>query len=542
MATPALYHAGAGPQNNIDGLGRNRWGDYSYTTLDPLDQHTMWTIQSYGHATNIWGSYTAAVAYGSADCDSNGIPDTCDISCGATGGYCDVPGCGAAGDCNLNQLPDVCDILSGDSGDGNGDGIPDECQLTRLYVDAGATGGNYGSSWADAMTSLADALDMAAPDYSPVTEIWIAQGVYTPTTAGGSRSDSFVVPSGVTILGGFAGGESDALERNPALHPVVLSGDLNGDDTPGLGNIADNSYHVLIATHLDAPSVVDGLVVTGGNTNGDTFSTSGAGLYLDGGDLTVRNTRFVANSALIGGGAAIFNGANATFENCVLAGNGATVIGAGAVAQTGSHVTFDNCAVAYNTANSAAGGLYISGTDTTATIRSSIVWANSDNSGSGESAQLRIGGGTVVTVDYSCVMNWSGTLGGSGNTGSDPLFVDAAGGDGALGTLDDDLRLAAGSPGIDAGDPALAMTPGLADLDHHGRVICGRVDMGPYENGIGDYACDQAIDLVDFAGLQNCFGGAAGAGYAPACGALDFDADAGITLADFAAFEPLLAP
>ena len=57
MATPSLLKAGSAAQNNIDGFGRNRWGDYSLSTLDPSDQLTMWTIQEYAEATNIWGTW-----------------------------------------------------------------------------------------------------------------------------------------------------------------------------------------------------------------------------------------------------------------------------------------------------------------------------------------------------------------------------------------------------------------------------------------------------------------------------------------------------
>src|SRR5207244_120788 len=34
----------------LDANGSNRWGDYSFTTLDPSDDFSMWTIQEYAEA------------------------------------------------------------------------------------------------------------------------------------------------------------------------------------------------------------------------------------------------------------------------------------------------------------------------------------------------------------------------------------------------------------------------------------------------------------------------------------------------------------
>ncbi len=82
----------------------------------------------------------------SFDCNGNGIPDECDIAsgtsadcnndsvpdeCQTTGNDCDNNGvpdeCDP--DCNNNGIPDACDIANGDSIDCNGNGVPDECEL-----------------------------------------------------------------------------------------------------------------------------------------------------------------------------------------------------------------------------------------------------------------------------------------------------------------------------------------------------------------------------------------------------------------------------
>ncbi|HEY2396379.1 MAG TPA: hypothetical protein VGH81_10440, partial [Rudaea sp.] len=40
------------PPSDPGGAGGRRWGDYSFTVVDPLDDMTVWTIQEYNQATN----------------------------------------------------------------------------------------------------------------------------------------------------------------------------------------------------------------------------------------------------------------------------------------------------------------------------------------------------------------------------------------------------------------------------------------------------------------------------------------------------------
>jgi hypothetical protein len=48
------------------------------------------------------------------DCNRNSILDECDLDCGPSGGYCDVPGCGQSTDCNANGVLDECDTTPQD--------------------------------------------------------------------------------------------------------------------------------------------------------------------------------------------------------------------------------------------------------------------------------------------------------------------------------------------------------------------------------------------------------------------------------------------
>ncbi len=51
-ASTATYNP---PSDTGAASGSRRWGDYSYTSLDPCDDMTMWTIQEFANATNSYG-------------------------------------------------------------------------------------------------------------------------------------------------------------------------------------------------------------------------------------------------------------------------------------------------------------------------------------------------------------------------------------------------------------------------------------------------------------------------------------------------------
>jgi hypothetical protein len=58
VATPVKYtntSAAYNPPGDPGGRNGRRWGDFSYTSLDPDDDMTMWTVQEFTSSTNIWG-------------------------------------------------------------------------------------------------------------------------------------------------------------------------------------------------------------------------------------------------------------------------------------------------------------------------------------------------------------------------------------------------------------------------------------------------------------------------------------------------------
>jgi len=503
----------------------------------PFDPHVGWPHQNkLGDYYDMWSDDVGvSLAYAatfnneqdvyflriSVDCNDNGTYDLLDISAGTSF------------DCNENWVPDECDIADGSSWDDDLNGVPDECEVTRYYVKADATGTGHGTSWTDAYTSLKPALDSAAQPCSPVTEVWVAEGTYTP---GVTRAATFTLGSGVAVYGGFTGVETDVSQRDPVRHVTILSGDLNGDDGPGFTNISDNSHHVVTASGTDATALLDGFVIRGGNPTGAT-TINGGGILNVGGHAIFRNCRILNNSGNQGSGMYNTTSAGPTLINCAFSGNSAAVGTLAAVSS--STLTIIHGTLAGNTALVGA-GLFLAGSTSVATATSCVLWGNTDNSGSGQSSQVYVNSGTVA-LNYSCVQGWTGSLGGTGNTGADPLLIDIDGADNLPGTLDDNLRLSAGSSGINTGDPGFVPAPEDRDLDGHARLLCSRVDMGAYEFGIGDYDCDQDVDLADVAALQNCFTGTAGGAYSAGCEAVDFDLDGRVDAQDFAGFQALLA-
>lgn len=223
-----------------------------------------------------------------------------------------------------------------------------------LFVDADALGSADGSSWANAFADLQQALALAASG----DEVWVAEGVYYPAPTA-DRDASFVLGSGVQLYGGFDGNESTRAERDPSAHETVLSGDLG---TPG--DASDNAYHVVVASGVDATTILDGFTITGGNGDGANPRNRGAGLYAEAGSLTVRNCRIVENRVVqtdgFGGGAGgFFGGGTPRFEGVAFERNEGA-LGGGLWFREGVEATITDAVFAENTAAS-GGGVYSDG-------------------------------------------------------------------------------------------------------------------------------------------------------------------------------------
>jgi predicted outer membrane repeat protein len=229
-----------------------------------------------------------------------------------------------------------------------------------IYVDHSAAGRNNGESWADAFTNLSAALDKARAH----DEVRVARGTYRPALPTADRQESFDLgkASGATIRGGYAGlGAPDPEVCAFEAYPTILSGDLRGDDEPGFRHDGENCYHVLTGRGTDPTTVLEGFTITGGHANSQSPEDQcGAGLYNEGGGLTIRDCHFLGNTCDDNGGA-VFNKAGALrLIRCRFSDNRATNGGAVYSVDNSVHdypVLFA-CRFSGNRADNCGGGLY----------------------------------------------------------------------------------------------------------------------------------------------------------------------------------------
>jgi hypothetical protein len=190
-----------------------------------------------------------------------------------------------------------------------------------IHVDASAPPGGDGSTWAAARNDLRQALAAAATG----DQVWIARGIYIPTTTA-DRTIRFSVPRGVIVLGGFAGDETDPSQRPEDPDPAaadpatdtILSGEIGA---PGTG---DNT---MLIVELPAPTVgtrLERLVITSGTNE----SGRGGGMRIAHGSAIVSECLFINNQAGEGGALWLDNSPASLIENCHFTANTAASGGA----------------------------------------------------------------------------------------------------------------------------------------------------------------------------------------------------------------------
>jgi hypothetical protein len=193
-----------------------------------------------------------------------------------------------------------------------------------VYVNASATDGGDGTTWATAYNDLTVALNAATPG----SNVWVAAGTYTTPD-----SSSFFINEELSLYGGFAGTETSVDQADPATNITILSGDVLGNDPTDMSYdstlMDDNNRVLTIQDTTEAGNtyrvVVDGFTITNGVIASDgAFSLArfGGGL-LSIATVDVSRVRFTRNRANFGSATGIATGraSGSTFTNIVSENN-----------------------------------------------------------------------------------------------------------------------------------------------------------------------------------------------------------------------------
>lgn len=332
-----------------------------------------------------------------------------------------------------------------------------------MYVKEGGTGN--GTSWNNAMGSIADALQLIP--FTDAQQVWVAQGTY----AGG-----IIMAEGVDVYGGFAGNEPatyDVSQRNWRTHTTVLSGGTSvlyqaadfTDSTTALWDgfiIRNGTYR---GAYLMSHSSLSNCIVEGNYS----------GVYASG--ATVKNVIIRNNNGEYG-----VNTYNSVFSNCIIHDNRSSNYGGGVYDRGNS--TFRNCNIVNNTTNSgssyAADGVYFEGT--LSSYINCIIWGSNSKTPiiyvyNDRYYNYGYSGYSLDTTTFTyCAIQGGRT--GVGNI-TLPSGNDDAGGVAFEDPSGNDYHLTAASVCIGSGSNA-AVADSL-DLDGNVRIYDSVVDMGVYE-------------------------------------------------------------
>jgi len=301
-----------------------------------------------------------------------------------------------------------------------------------IYVTQEGAGLRNGTSWSEAFgeAEFKTGLDNAPAE----SEIWVAKGTYRPSlpAAGvpADREASFALKSGVTLYGGFVGGETNTRQRDYRKNVTVLTGDLKGDDNTNpdgvtetaAGIVGENSYTVVTSFGAAAPNtgILDGFTITGGSAdfpdNIGGAKQYGGGMHNTGSHAVVRNCSFRGNSAVWGGGAICNISSNIRLGYCTFSGNGA-MSGAGMYNQSSSPELV-SCTFSGNTTRADAAAIH-NYDGSSPTISGCIFTGNEAERDVGAIANVDDCSPVIINCTFSGNISKKGIFGGGaiGNSG-----------------------------------------------------------------------------------------------------------------------------
>ncbi|MDQ6757873.1 MAG: hypothetical protein M3004_13155, partial [Bacteroidota bacterium] len=422
---------------------------------------------------------------------------------------------------------------------------------TRKYVTQNGSGAKDGSSWANAWDAkiFADTLNTQPAG----REIWMAKGVYRPTKNNSgvvvasnssnyfiSSSRTFLIPSSVKIIGGFAGTENNLSERIKSQLYGQNKTILDGADP--LWNYPDfsNSLYTITLKNCDDKTIVDGFYFR----NYSNWSALITATSSSSSSPSIFNCYFGYSGDSFGGsyGGILINTPGATISvpivgNCffnTVNRNSYWPIGA----TDNCKPSINNCLFVTDQYNSMCilfSGIGTSGTSYPPSHGGNITNCTFYNSGASFNPRPTINGFATDSIFITNSILWNDAatnqgytfhLAGNlfsvrntflqtqtypgaslpayqqGTTTVNPQFTsnDADGADNIFGTADDGLQLAQGSPGINYGLNEYLPDFSVKDILGKNRVSGCKVDAGPYEY---QFASNNIITLSE-SSTENC--------------------------------------
>lgn len=298
----------------------------------------------------------------------------------------------------------------------------------------------------------------------------VADGTFPDNQGGGVyKNEATLTMNNVTVgenTATFHGGGLENDGGSITLVSVTFSDNEAGDSGGGMHNVVTDSATLTNVTFV-----------------GNEAEEGGGGLFnVDSGPL-LTNVVFSGNAAGFGGGMYNLNSSNGFPElaNVTFSENVANSFGGGGMNNWNSSAILTNVTFGENTSTQDGGGIS-NGSGSSVTLVNTIVWGNTAD---GDGNEITNDGSSSIELFYSLYGNGEGDIAeGGGFTAensltNDPLFVDAESGN---------LRLAVGSPAIDAGDPEIDLgifptdeNGDPIDLDGSPRVFGDLIDIGAYE-------------------------------------------------------------
>lgn len=358
-----------------------------------------------------------------------------------------------------------------------------------IYVVAGGRGLQTGQDWDNAMASLRQAAIKA--DLYHIPQIWVAEGLYEPTT-NETGSAAFYMMPGINVYGGFIGNEPanyDLSQRNFEAHPTILSGAHRMRVLEQPGTFSD-----------DKSATWSGFTLKNGWANG---SGVGAKLYSNGNlEYCIIDSNYIEDSyySRYGGALCVNQPAwiteddsidmnrNSRIDHCIIKNN--FINGLEYFAMFARNAIISNTLIADNHSYGGAAvglqnsqiincdivnnfgpedwGTEIMGNDENCEIANSIVWNPNEN---------------ITGIDYIDNIHHTASTESHSGTGNITIKTDNMGENGNYvffyNPENGDYHLTDRSVCIDAGDNTLSTA--MTDLGGKNRINGPHVDMGCYE-------------------------------------------------------------